>query len=334
MFNRFSSLRADLLGIVVLCAVATAGCSNSANSGSTGTGNSDTQAGAARLEGRLSIDGSSTVYPISAAVVEEFQPVAPRVKAGVSQSGTSGGMKRFVLGEIDICDASRPIKDSERQLCAERGIEFIELTIAFDGLSLVANRENDWCDCLTLEQLKTIWQPGAEETIKNWSDVNPDWPELEFKLFGPGTDSGTFEFFTQAICGEEGASRPDFQPSEDDNMLVGGVAGEKGALCYFGYAYYAHNKDRIKLIAVDAGDGCVLPTQDTVRSGTYTPLSRPLFLYVRSASLERPEVRRFVEFYLENVAELATAEGYVPVSDEVAAQNRSALQQVVESIGH
>ena len=247
--------------------------------------------------------------------------MAPRVKTGVGQSGTSGGMKKFVAGEIDICDASRPMKESEKKKCAEAGIEFVELIVAFDGMAVVAHPENTWCDCLTVEQLKKIWQPGAEDSVLKWSDVDSSWPEEEFKLYGPGTDSGTFEYFTEAICGEEGASRPDYQPSEDDNMLVRGVSEEKGSLCYFGYAYYAHYKDKLKLIGVDSGEGCVFPTEQTVRTGTYSPLSRPLFIYVRKDSLKRPEVAEFVKFYLENAAQLATEEQYVPVSDEVAAKN-------------
>ena len=227
------------------------------------------------LSGAISIDGSSTVFPISQAVAEEFGEVAPRVKVGVSLSGTSGGMKRFVLGEIDICDASRPIKDTEREKCAAEGIEFIALTVAFDGLAVVANSANDWCDCVTVEQLKTIWRSEAKGTVMKWSDVDPAWPDEEFKLYGPGTDSGTFEYFTGAICGGEGESRPDYQPSENDNMLVRGVAAEKGGLGYFGYAYYAQNKDILKLLAVDDGSGCVAPGETTVRDGSYKPLSRP-----------------------------------------------------------
>ena len=198
MKNTFLALpRLVLLVALSLVQVCSSGCSDDSTTRSGGDGSGPGKSG--RLTGRISIDGSSTVFPISAAVVEEFTAVAPRVKSGVGQSGTTGGMKRFVLGEVDICDASRPIKDSEREKCAEAGVEFIELTVAFDGLAVVAHPENDWCDCLTVEELKKIWEPEAEETITKWSDVNPDWPDEEFKLFGPGTDSGTFEYFTEAI---------------------------------------------------------------------------------------------------------------------------------------
>ena len=273
------------------------------------------------LIGSIRIDGSSTVLPISIAVAEEFRPIAPRVRTSVSARGTSGGMSAFIMGEIEICDASRPIKDSEREKCAEADIDFIELTIAFDGLAIVANPKNDWCNSLTVEQLRQLWQPEAEDTVMKWSDVDPDWPDEEFKLYGPGTSSGTFEYFTETICGEAGASRTDFQRNEDDNMLVRGVAGEDYSLCYFGFAYYAQNKSILKLIGVDSGSGPIQPSEDTVRDGSYKPLSRPLFIYVRKDALERPEVEAFVRFYLENAAALASFEQYVPVSEEVEERN-------------
>lgn len=307
-------------------AILLAGCSKSSQTPRSSTaGTAESPSGGAGLSGMISIDGSSTVFPISQAVAEEFGEVEPKVKVSVSLSGTSGGMKRFVLGEIDICDASRPIKDVERQKCAADGIDFIELRVAFDGLAVVANSKNDWCDCMTVEQLKTIWRPEANGTVMKWSDVDPDWPDTEFELFGPGTDSGTFEYFTGTICGEEGASRPDYQPSENDNMLVRGVAAEEGGLGYFGFAYYAQNKDILKLIAVDDGSGCVAPSDATVRDGTYKPLSRPLFIYVRNSSLQKPETAAFVKFYMENAHRLASDVGYVPVSDEIAAQNKETL---------
>ena len=273
------------------------------------------------LSGSISIDGSSTVLPISIAVAEEFRPIAPRVRTSVSARGTSGGMSAFIMGEIDICDASRPIKDSEREKCAQAGIEFIELSIAFDGLAIVANPKNDWCESLTVEQLRQIWQPEAKDKVMKWSDIDSAWPDEKFKLYGPGTSSGTFEYFTETICGEAGASRTDFQRNEDDNMLVRGVAGEDNSLCYFGYAYYAQNKSILKLIGVDSGSGPVRPSEETVRDGSYRPLSRPLFIYVRKDALQRPEVEAFVRFYLENAAALASFEQYVPVSEEVEKKN-------------
>jgi phosphate transport system substrate-binding protein len=278
----------------------------------------------------IQIDGSSTVYPITEAVAEEFKAHDPGVRVTVGLSGTSGGMKKFVVGEIDICDASRPIKDAEIASCKSNGIEYIELQVAFDGLSVVVNPENNWVDCLTVEQLKSLWQP--ESTVQKWSDLNPDWPNEPIKLYGPGTDSGTFEYFTEAIVGEARKSRGDYSPSEDDNMLVTGVSGGKYALGYFGYAYYEENKDRLKLLGIDNGDGnCVKPSVEAVRNGTYKPLSRPLFIYVNKKALERPEIREFVEFYVTNASKLAGEIGYVAAPDDVDARNRELLESTLKA---
>ncbi len=312
--------------ILSICLVLQAGCSSS-NSTPTGAGLTESEL---VLSGDVRIHGSSTVFPVSQAVAEEFKEVAPRVKVSVGSAGTSGGMKKFAAGEIDICDASRRIKDSEKDNCIASNVEFIELTVAVDGLSVVVNPKNDWVDCLTVEQLKTIWRPESDETVVNWSDVDPEWPDEPLKLYGPGTDSGTFDYFTKAINGEERASRADYTASENDNQLVRGVISDKGALGYFGYAYYAENKDALKLLAVDGGEGCVSPNDTTVRSGSYKPLSRSLFIYVSKSSLERPEMVAFVKFYLENVGRLAGDVGYVPVSDEVAKQNKVLLQKVMQ----
>jgi phosphate transport system substrate-binding protein len=273
----------------------------------------------------VSIDGSSTVFPISVAVVEEFHGVNPDINVVVGKSGTGGGMKKFAAGEIDICDASRPIKPVEAEACHAAGIEFIELEIAFDGLAVVANPQNDWCDSITVDQLKTIWRKESAGTVAKWSDVNPDWPDDELQLYGPGDDSGTFDYFTEVINGEEKSSRRDYSASEDDNALVTGVAGDKGALGYFGYAYYEQNQDKLKLLAVDSGDGPVKPTPENVRDGTYKPLSRPLFIYVRKSALERPGVVEFVKFYLAQVDKVARQVGYVPVTDEIAERTRETL---------
>ena len=282
------------------------------------------------LGGRVSIDGSSTVLLISQAVAEEFDAVHSKVKIDVSASGTGSGMRMFASGEIDVCDASRGIKASEIEACKKGGIEFIELTVAFDGLAVVVNPLNDWCDQLTVEQLKKIWQVESEEKVMLWSDVDPDWPEEPFKLYGPGDDSGTFDYFTKVINGEEKSSRRDYQPSEDDNALVTGVAGDKGALGYFGFAYYSENTDKLKLLGVDSGNGPTKPSEKTVRDNSYAPLSRPLFIYVKKSSLKRPEVLAFVKFYLEHAAELSTDVGYVPVSDAVAKENQKVLQEALE----
>jgi phosphate transport system substrate-binding protein len=271
----------------------------------------------------VTVDGSSTVFLISAAMVEEFNAADPGINVVVNKSGTGGGMKKLAAGEIDICGASRPIKPVEAEACKVAGIEYVELTVAFDGLAVVANPQNDWCDALTVEQLKTIWRKEATGVIMKWSDVDPDWPDEPFKLYGPGDDSGTFDYFTEVINGEEKNSRSDYSPSEDDNALVTGVAGDNGALGYFGYAYYDNNRDKLKLLGVDAGDGPVQPTPDKVRDGSYRPLSRPLYVYVRKSSLERPETVAFVEFYLKNVHTLAEKVGYVSVTDEVAERSQA-----------
>lgn len=276
----------------------------------------------------VDVDGSSTVFLISAAVAEEFNDADPSVKVVVSQSGTGGGMKKFAAGEIDVCDASRRITDAEAQACKKAGVEFVELQVAFDGLAVVVHPENDWCDVLTVDQLKTIWRKEAADAVMKWSDVDPEWPDMEFKLYGPGEDSGTFDYFTQVINGEEKSGRRDYSPNENDNSLVMGVAGDKGSLGYFGYGYYAQNKDKLKLIAIDSGDGPVKPSPKTVRDGSYKPLSRPLFIYVRQSALARPEVQKFITFYLANVGKIAPRVGYVPVTDEVAAENQAALQSI------
>jgi phosphate transport system substrate-binding protein len=278
----------------------------------------------------VTIDGSSTVFQISGAAAEKFHEVDPDINVVVNKSGTGGGMKKFSAGEIDVCGASRKITAEEAEACEQAGVDFIELQIAFDGLAVVVNPENDWCDSLTVEQLRTIWRKESKGSIMNWNDVDPDWPEEPLELYGPGDDSGTFDYFTQVINGEEKNSRSDYSPSEDDNALVTGVAGDKGALGYFGYGYYAENTDKLKLLAIDAGDGPVLPDPEKVRDGTYHPLSRPLFIYVRTASLARPEVAKFIEFYLENAADVASRVGYVAVTDEIARESRERLDTALK----
>ncbi len=269
------------------------------------------------LAGDILIDGSSTVYPITEAVAEEFLAVAPRVRVTVGISGTGGGFKKFCNGEIAISDASRPIKESESADCEANGIEYIELPIAYDGLAVMVNPQNDWVECLSVAELKTIWEPAAQGVITNWNQVRPDFPDAPLSLYGPGVDSGTYDYFTQAIVGEEGASRGDFTASEDDNVLVQGIASDPNALGFFGLAYYEENQDKLKLVAIDGGNGCVLPTAETVNNGTYQPLSRPIFIYVRADEAERPEVEAFVNFYLDNVATLAAEVGYVPLPESV-----------------
>jgi len=279
----------------------------------------------------VKIDGSSTVLPITEAVGEVFREQRPDVHIIGGRAGTGGGFKKFSNGEIDICNASRPISEVEKEACAKNGVEFIPFTIAFDGLSVCVNPQNDWCDCLTVDQLKAIWQP--ESSVNNWSDLDPAWPDEEIKLYGPGLDSGTFDFFTKAIVGEEKKSRKEFTQSEDDNVLVVGVAGDVHSLGYFGLAYYENNQQKLKLLGVDPGDGnCVKPSQKTVRDTSYKPLSRPLFIYVRKSSLERADVRAFVEFFLQNVGNEVEKTGYVPAPEETSAENLGVLKDTLSAV--
>lgn len=278
------------------------------------------------LSGSISIDGSSTVYPITEAVAEEFgteHQGAVRVTVGLS--GTGGGFKRFCAGEIDISNASRPIKDSERELCAQNSITFVEIPIAYDGLSIVANPQNNFAQCLTVDELKKIWAP--ESKVQRWSEVRQGLPDSQLKLYGPGTNSGTFDYFTEEVIGKQGASRADYTASEDDNVLVQGVEGDANALGYFGYAYYKENAQRLKLVAVDGGKGCVTPSEETIKNGTYTPLSRPLFIYVSQKAMARPEVKGFVEFYLTHGAELVPQVGYVALDAPQYQQSMGKLGQ-------
>jgi len=325
LFKNMRKLGTLWLVLVVCLAGWLAGCGKSSTS--------DNQSGSTEnLSGAIRIDGSSTVYPVSSAAAEIFGDEHPGMRISVSLSGTSAGMGKFLLEEIDICDASRPIKDRERAKAKEAGIEFVEFIVGQDGLAVVANPANDWCDALTVEQLKTIWRPEATETVMKWSDVNADWPDQEFKLYGPGTASGTFEYFTGAIVGKKNSSRPDYEKSEDDNILVRGVASDKGGLGYFGYAYYAENKEKLKLIAVDGGNGPVQPSEATIIDGSYKPLSRPLFIYVNLASMKRPEVAAFVKYYVENASDLAQEAQYVAASAETQANNLELLLKLLENV--
>ena len=285
----------------------------------------------ARLTGSVLIDGSSTVFPVAEAFAEEFQAANQGVRVTVGVSGTGGGFQRFCAGETDVSNASRPISASEIAACAAAGVEFTELSVAWDGLSVIANPANTFLTCLTVDELHRIWGPESEVTT--WRDVRPEWPAEEIRLYGPGTDSGTFDYFTETINGESGASRPDYQASEDDNILVQGVAGDQSALGYFGYAYYAENADRLKLVQVDGGGGCVAPSDGTIEDGTYTPLSRPLFMYVRHSALARPEVRAYIGFLLEEASELVPATGYHALSAEEYAEGRAKIDEAVGGAG-
>jgi phosphate transport system substrate-binding protein len=277
----------------------------------------------------IKIDGSSTVFPITEAASEQFQAhneTGVRVTVGIS--GTGGGFKKFCRGAIDITGASRPILGEEMQACKAAGIEYIELPIAYDALTVVINQANDWAPSMTVAELKMIWEPEAQGKIERWSQVRAGWPDAPLTLYGAGSDSGTFDYFTEAVTGKAKSSRGDYTASEDDNVLVQGVSQDKNALGYFGYAYYGENQDKLKAVAIDNGKGAtVLPSVESVENGSYQPLARPVFIYVKGTALNRPEVRQFVEFYLRNAAVLAQDVGYVPLSD---AAYDSALEHLKE----
>jgi phosphate transport system substrate-binding protein len=295
-----------------------------------GEGATETAAGGgdSQLSGDVMVDGSSTVFPISEAMAEEFMKENNDVRVTVGVSGSGGGFKKFCAGETDISNASRPIKPSEIEACQENGIEFVELPIAFDGISVTVNPQNDWASCLTVDELKTIWEPQAEGQITNWSQVRGEFPDQELSLYGPGTDSGTFDYFTEAIVGEDGASRGDYTASEDDNVLVQGVANEAGAMGYFGYAYFEENEDQLKALEVDGGDGCVGPSRQTIADGTYQPLARPIFFYVKKDSLEnKPQVRAFAQYQLNTANNTYISEvGYIPLPETLYQKAQSRLE--------
>jgi phosphate binding protein len=334
---RFGRLKAALLttAIAGLALVALAcGSEESDSNGEPAGGNGATATAAAgkivepankadlaKLKGEIIADGSSTVYPVTQAAAEEFRTYAKDVRISVGIAGTGGGFQKFCNGETDVQDASRPISVTEAEACKNKGIEYIELPVAYDGLAVVVSPQNTWAACLTKAELKKIWEPAARGTITNWNQVRSSFPDAPLRLFGPGTDSGTFDYFTQAINGKEKDSRSDFQASEDDNVLVQGVSTDKNALGYFGYAYYIENPGKLKLVAVDNGDGkCVEPSVETVKSAAYQPLSRPIFIYVKKASATRPEVQAFVNFYLSKsyTPLIQSAEvGYISLEDRV-----------------
>ena len=269
------------------------------------------------LTGAIVIDGSSTVAPFATIAAERFEAANPGVSVTVGTSGTGGGFEKFCAGETDVSNASRGIKDEEIAACTEGGIEYTEMLVSYDGLAIVANPENDWASCLTTDQLAKIWGPGSK--VNSWQDVDASFPDVALKLYGPGTDAGTFDYFTDEINGEEGASRTDYSPSEDDNVTIQGVSGEQGGLGYFGLSYYEENKDKLKLIEVDSGAGCVAPSVATVQDGTYTPLSRPLYMYISGTAAERPEVKAFAQFIADNQDDLNTEALFVPLSaDQIA----------------
>ncbi len=286
----------------------------------------------------IKVDGSSTVFPITEAVAEDFGKASGGTKVMVGISGTGGGFKRFCRGETDVSNASRPIKEKEMSACRESSIDYIELPVAFDGLAVLVNTSNTWVDHLTVKELKKIWEPSAQGVITRWSQVRDGFPDIEIRLFGPGTDSGTFDYFTEAVNGKSGSSRGDYTASEDDNVLVEGVASDKGSLGYFGVAYYEQNKDKLKVVPIDDedsqnGDGAIIPTMETVKNGTYQPLARPIFIYVRKEAIKREKVKQFIEYYLKNAPALVEEVGYIPLpADAYQAVSQRFANKIVGSV--
>lgn len=316
------------MSATVIAAVLFAACGSPKSDKAEETGN--------KLKGEVKIDGSSTVYPISEAVAEEFRTAQPDVKVTVGLSGTGGGFKKFGRGETDINDASRTIKEEEAKNCEANNIHFLELEVAYDGLSIVVNPQNDWVKDITVAELKKMWEPAAQGKITKWNQIRPEWPNEEFHLYGAGTESGTYDYFTEAIVGESHKSRGDYTASEDDNILVQGVAGDKNALGFFGFAYYEENQSKLKLVPLNDGDdsngaGAILPSVETVKNKTYAPLSRPLFIYVNSVAVDRPEVNEFVKFYLENAGALSREVGFIPMSDEEYAAQKKKFEEFMST---
>lgn len=316
------------LGIILALTIALAGCGGGEREVN------DTNAAGEQISGMVEIDGSSTVFPITEAVAEEFQAAHRGARVTVGISGTGGGFKKFCNQETAISNASRVIKDSEKELCAQANVNYIEVPVAYDGIAVLVNPANDWANDITVEELRKIWAPEAQGTVMKWSDVRAGWPDRELHLFGPGVDSGTFDYFTDAIVGEEGASRGDFTASEDDNVLVQGISNDELALGFFGYAYYEENRDKLKVLPVDDGDDSngaepVVPTIESVKTGTYQPLSRPIFIYVRESALSEPVVSEFVKFYIDNAPELVKEVGYIPLPDRAYELAQSRIDQRV-----
>jgi phosphate transport system substrate-binding protein len=285
------------------------------------------------LAGRVKADGSSTVAPLVSLAAERFRKQEPGVKVTVGVSGTGGGFERFCAGETDLSNASRPIKDEEKDACAKEGIRFRELQVANDGLTVVVHPDNDWAECLTVDQLKTIWEPGSK--VKTWKDVDDSFPDEKLALFGPGTDSGTFDYFTEAIVGEEGASRSDYSATEDDNVIVNGVSSSDGGLGYLGLSYVEQNEGKLKPVQIDGGDGCVEASVETVQDGSYKPLSRPLLVYAAVDALEEKlQVSSFLEFLLDNQASLTEGALFVPLTDEQVGRSRTVLEGAGIDVGN
>jgi len=321
--RRTHSLTAVSAGVALAFLLSACGGDNQAAAGGEGSGSGES------VSGEVVVDGSSTVQPLTAAAGELYAEEQPGVNVSVATSGTGGGFEKFCQGQTDISNASRPIKEEEAAICEENGVEFSELRVATDALTVVTSKDNDFVDCLTIEELNTMWAPEAEGEVDSWSQVNPDFPDEKLELYGPGTDSGTFDYFTDEVNGEEGASRSDYNASEDDNVLVQGVSGSANAIGYFGYTYYEENADALKAIEVDSGDGCVAPSAETAADGSYTPLARPLFIYVADKSYaDKEQVTAFVDYYVANNGPIAEAAQYIPLNDEQSGELESSLGEL------
>ncbi len=309
------TLRTALAAPAVLVLSAGLAACGGQSEGATGDGESGS--GTSGASGEVVVDGSSTVEPLTSAAGEVFKEESPDVNVSVGTAGTGGGFEKFCQGQTDISNASRAIEQEEIDACEEGGVEYTELQVAVDALTVVTAADNDFLTCLTTDELKKLWEPAAEGTVTTWDQVNPEFPAEPIELFGPGTDSGTFDYFTDEINGEEGASRSDYNASEDDNVIVQGVGGSPNALGYFGFSYYEANAETLKAVEVDSGDGCVAPSAETAQDGTYTPLARPLFIYVNNASYaDKPQVAAFVDFYAENAGDVAELATFIPLNDE------------------
>ena len=311
---RSTALAAFLILIVSACGGATA-------NGPSGNGNG-------RLEGTIIIDGSSTVTPLITVAAEDFQAANPGVRVTVATSGTGGGFEKFCVGETDVSMASRPISEDESASCAANGIEPVEFIVANDALSVIVNPDNDWSSCLSVEQLNTMWAPESEGTVDNWNQVDSSFPDQSLQLFGAGSDSGTFDYFTDEINGDEGAIRTDYNPSEDDNVTIVGVEGDVGAVGFLGLSYVLENQGRIIPLGIDSGNGCVAPSAETVIDGSYVPLGRPLFVYFKAESLERPEVGAFAQYYADNQEMITETALFIPLSEEQAANQQATLDEI------
>jgi len=288
--------------------------------------------GGSGVSGEVVTDGSSTVEPLTAVAGELFKEENPDVNVSVGTAGTGGGFEKFCIGDTDISNASRPIEDDEVKICEKNNIAYTELQVATDALTVVVSADNDFVTCLTTDELKTLWEPAAEDTVTTWDQVNPDFPSEEIELYGPGTDSGTFDYFTDEINGEEGASRSDYNASEDDNVIVQGVSGSEYALGYFGFSYYEENADALKAVEIDSGNGCVAPSAEAAQDGTYTPLARPLFIYPSNSAVEeKPQVRAFIDFYAQNDDTIAETAEFIPLNDEQRAELEDAAAQLTGS---